>query len=183
MHPLVISGSSRTDGNTKCTIESFFGNDVPVVDLCTLNLSPYDYAYRNRHDDFLPLIYQTLSHDPLVFATPVYWYTMSAWMKIFFDRTTDLIYHHNALARHLKGKTALLLVASAGGKPTEFETPLVQTFNYLGMKYKGCWDHVYPLDKHSVHNEKEKERFTAQWPEIIASCTPQPQDQDRVPIS
>lgn len=168
MSPVVISGSSRTGGHTKCMIDNFLGKDIPVIELCALNLSPYDYSYGNADDDFLSLIHRVVSHDPLVFATPVYWYTMSAWMKIFWDRVTDLLYHHKDLAQHLKGKTAVLFVVSAGGKPKEFEAPLTQTFNYLGMVYKGCWDTLFPMERYSIHNEKEKERFLAQWPKILS---------------
>jgi len=171
MIPLVISGSSRTDGNTKTTIQHFLGEDAPIIDLCTLKLSPYDYMYRNHGDDFIPLVHQILSRDLIVFATPVYWYTMSAWMKIFWDRVTDLMYHHKDLARQLKGKTTLIFVDSCGGKPEGFESPLVQTFAYLGMHYQGCFDLIYPFDKHVGHNDKETERFLKQWPGILASCS------------
>ena len=170
MIPLVISGSSRTDGNTKSTIHHFLGDDVPIIDLCTLKLSPYDYLYRNHGDDFIPLVHQILSYELIVFATPVYWYTMSAWMKIFWDRVTDLMYHHKDLARQLKSKRALILVDSCTGKPDGFELPLIHTFAYLGMPYQGCFDLIYPLEKHAAHNEQETERFSQQWPEILASC-------------
>ena len=149
-------------------VHTFLGKGIPIIDLCALNLSPYDYSYSNAADDFLSLIHRVVSHDPLVFATPVYWYTMSSWMKIFWDRITDLLYHHKDLVQQLKGKRALLFVVSAGGKPQEFEAPLIKTFNYLGMVYKGCWDTVYPTGRHSIHNDKERESFLEQWTKILS---------------
>ncbi len=43
-------------------------------------------------------------YDVLIFATPVYWYSMSGIMKVFFDRITDLLTIKKDIGRKLKGK-------------------------------------------------------------------------------
>ena len=43
-----------------------------------------------QNDDMTNLIEKVLSSDVIVFATPVYFYTMSAQMKVFIDRLTPI---------------------------------------------------------------------------------------------
>ncbi len=45
--------------------------------------------YGNREDDFMKVV-DLILRDRLIFATPVYWYSMNSTMKVFFDRLTDL---------------------------------------------------------------------------------------------
>ena len=83
-NPIIIVGSSRSSGNTRKAVDLIIGNSsIPIIDLKTLNKSIYDYEHQNKNDDFLPLIEGIMGQDLLVLATPVYWYTMSATMKIF----------------------------------------------------------------------------------------------------
>jgi multimeric flavodoxin WrbA len=160
--PLVICGSAHKEGNTMHTIQDILG-DVPMVHLCELNIGPYHYESAHEEDDFLPLIRLLVNHNPLVFATPVYWYSMSGRMKTFWDRITDLLYHHKELSNQLQGKTAAVVVSSSGGKPDGFEMPLEKTFAYLKMNYAGCWDYIFPMEKHRAHNEWQKSLALAQW--------------------
>src|SRR5687768_1128766 len=88
---VVILGTSRQDGNTRLAVEKVLAQrPVEVVDLSRLELSAYDYAHRNSVDGFIPLIESVASKALWILATPVYWYTMSAQMKIFVDRLSDL---------------------------------------------------------------------------------------------
>lgn len=91
-NPIIILGSSRSDGDTLQAIKAVTKErTVPIIDLKNLNISPYDYAYENKHDDFITLAEKMVQHNPIVLATPVYWYTMSALMKTFIDRWSDLL--------------------------------------------------------------------------------------------
>jgi multimeric flavodoxin WrbA len=108
-----------------------------------------------------------MNHNPLIFATPVYWYSMSGRMKTFWDRVTDLFYHHKELSQGLRGKTAMVIASSSGGKPDGFEMPLEKTFAYLKMDYMGCWDYIFPLDAHTEHNQKQKALAGAQWEILV----------------
>ena len=160
--PLVLCGSAHKEGNTTYTAQDILG-DVPVIHLCALNIGPYHYNSSEEGDDFLPLIHRLVQHNPLIFATPVYWYCMSGRMKTFWDRVTDLYAHHKDLLKQLEGKTAMVLVSSSGGKPEGFEMPLEKTFGYLKMHYGGCWDYIFPIEKHSDYNAQQKILALAEW--------------------
>jgi len=71
-----------------------------------------------------------------ILATPVYWYTMSAQMKVFIDRLTDLITLRKDLGRMLHGKSlAVIASGSDACLPEGFEFPFRLTCEYLRMKY------------------------------------------------
>ena len=160
--PLVVCGSAHKEGNTTHTVQDIFG-DVTMVHLCEMNIGPYHYESAHEEDDFLPLIRRLINHNPVVFATPVYWYCMSGRMKTFWDRVTDLLYHHKDLSQQLQGKTAAVIASSSGGKPAGFEMPLEKTFDYLNMDYAGCWDYIFPVDKNRDHNQHQKSLALAEW--------------------
>jgi multimeric flavodoxin WrbA len=164
-HPLVISGSAHVQGNTKKAVELLLA-DLPTLFLCEQKIAHYSYTSSHEEDDFLPTIRHILDHDPLIFATPVYWYAMGGHMKVFWDRVTDLYAHHKDLLQKLKGKTAMIVVSSGGHKPQGFEMPLEKTFAYLHMNYAGCWDQVFPLEANTAHNQEQKILAMAGWAKV-----------------
>lgn len=92
---------------------------------------------RNDHDDFIKIALKMAEADHIVFATPVYWYTMSARLKIFFDRLTDLLYNHKELGKSLKGKkTYLIASGSDPNLPEGFEVPFRNTSEYFHMTFE-----------------------------------------------
>jgi multimeric flavodoxin WrbA len=138
MSHIVILGSSRSFGNTRKAVNEIIGEcEIPVVDLNKLDIKPYDYEYRNHSDDFMPLVERIIEFETIVLATPVYWYTMSATMKIFIDRISDLLDIRKDLGRKLRGKK-LFVIASVGTTlPKGFEDAFEQTCQYLGIEYLG----------------------------------------------
>ena len=91
-NPIIIFGSSRSFGETRKAVETIIDNNqIPLVDLLTLNIGIYDYEHSNKNDDFIPLMERVIEHDLIILATPVYWYSVSTHMKIFIDRITDLV--------------------------------------------------------------------------------------------
>ena len=93
MKKVVIVGSSRNDGDTSNLISVLIEkSEWDLINLNDYNFSYYDYNHENRNDDYLGLMRQIIEkYDTLIFATPVYWYSMSGIMKVFFDRITDLL--------------------------------------------------------------------------------------------
>ncbi|UOQ77922.1 NAD(P)H-dependent oxidoreductase [Hymenobacter sp. 5516J-16] len=90
--PLVILGSARSDGDTRRLVSQVLTN-VPhqLIDLQQWPVAPYNYPQEYpAQDTFLALADLLLHHPVVVFATPVYWYSMSGSMKDFFDRLTEL---------------------------------------------------------------------------------------------
>ena len=138
--PIVILGSSRSFGNTQKAVQLIIGGnqDIPIIDLKSLNITPYDYTHRNKNDDCLPLMEQALSHSLLILATPIYWYTMSAHMKIFIDRLSDFLSIRKDIGRKLRGKNLFVIASFETSLPKNFEDPFSHTCEYLGINYQGC---------------------------------------------
>ncbi len=140
MKSVVLLGSARDKGNTFTVIEylaKFLAFDV--IDLKKKNIGHYDYEHKNQADDFLPIIRQiTDNYDRIIIATPVYWYSMSSHMKVFFDRITDCLTIEKEMGRKLRGKSMVSLSCSNGDDlPSYFENPFRDTAGYLGMTYEG----------------------------------------------
>jgi len=136
----IISGSSREEGSTLKTVELLLDeNTAKHVCLIEKNIAYYDYQYKNQDDDFMSIVDNMIEAKRIVFATPVYWYAMSAPMKTFFDRLSDLLELDKERGRALKGRQVFLL---ANGKtdltlPDGFEVPFARTSEYFDMDYKG----------------------------------------------
>lgn len=140
MKSIIIQGSSRSDGNTaKVAALLSESLDAELVHLADLDIGHYEYDYRNKDDDFLPLMRRMADEfDLFVFATPVYWYSMSGKMKAFMDRLSDCIRIDKETGRKLRGKSMAAL--SNSGDQTEYPS-LFRAFElsagYLGMNYNG----------------------------------------------
>ncbi len=138
MKAIIVLGSARSFGHTRKAVDQAFkGLDIPLIDLNTKVIKPYDYAYQNQEDDFIPLIETILPYELLILATPVYWYSMSAPMKTFIDRFSDLLAIRKDLGRQLRGKKLFVVSTFDTSYPRGFEDTFEQTCTYLGMSYLG----------------------------------------------
>lgn len=156
MKTAIILGSARKQGNTQALVQSIAPLwQAEVFDLSDYDISVYDYAHNNRHDDFLPLIEHLLHFEHWVFASPLYWYTVSAQMKIFLDRLSDLLTIEKTLGRALRGKFASVL--STGEAPTLddcFGDMMIKTFDYLGFSYLSTL-YCHCPERFSLHDHQE----------------------------
>ena len=137
---IVIQGSSRTKGNTR-TVSDFLvaQSGAGFIDLWAHSLKEFTYEGAGN-DDFEQIICELVQHEILVFVTPVYWYSMSARMKIFFDRITDLLKWNKELGRKLKGKKMFVLSSSMhDDAPVHFQYPFEMSAAYLGINFMGHW--------------------------------------------
>jgi len=137
---LIILGSSRSRGDTYQMVDYLMQNgNFDLLDLNTKKISYYDYDYKNQDDDFVPTMKNIVAkYDTLIFATPVYWYSMSAVMKTFFDRISDLLRIHKPIGRQLRGKKmAMLSCSNEDDRVAHFEMPFVESASYLGMEFLG----------------------------------------------
>lgn len=135
---LVITGSSRHHSDTRKFAEHVFAETAhTLMDLQDYHLEEYKYdAKYSSADQFNEVMEQILSHGIIVFCTPVYWYAMSARMKILFDRFTDCITIDKDQGRKLRGrKVAMLAVGTDSEIPEGFEIPFSRTAGYLGMEF------------------------------------------------
>ena len=138
---VVILGSSRSNGNTRKIINylNTLDTHIDIVDLNNYNIGYYDYKFKNYNDDFFELFKSLLTYNTLVFATPIYWYTMSAQLKTFLDRISDALKgEKKEFGRQLRGK--YLAVISCGSDDEIFDgftMPFIESAKYLGMNYIG----------------------------------------------
>lgn len=151
---VIIVGSSRSNGNTSKIVSKISTQiNADVIDLRNYNISYYDYENKNIDDDFLSLMKSIIEkYDTLIFATPVYWYTMSGIMKVFFDRFSDLIRIEKELGRKLRGKNMFVISNSDDDSlDYDFYLPFRLSANYLGITYLGEKHLSYETIKDQEH--------------------------------
>lgn len=137
---ILLLGSSRSNGDTRKICDFIIGKTgLDLVDLNEVEMSYYDYEHRNAADDFLPLMENIAeNYERIIFATPIYWYSMSAVMKTFFDRISDLLTIRKELGRKLRGKSMGLISCSGDDDVDyDFEMPFRLSAKYLGLTYLG----------------------------------------------
>ena len=149
---VIIQGSSKSNGNTNTVINYLNKNsDFDIIDLKTKIIGAFEYDFSNANDDFIPLMETIIEkYDTIIFATPVYWYSMSGTLKHFFDRLSDLLHYKKELGRQLRGKS-MAMISNSGANDLKdgFTMPFIESANYLGMNYIG--------DTHAWFTEDGKE--------------------------
>lgn len=99
MNILLLNGSPRHRGNTRAALQTMKavlegGNTVEFLDVCNMKLSgccACDGCKRNgghcvRPDDSDAVIQKIAQADAVIFGTPVYWWGMSAQLKMVVDK-------------------------------------------------------------------------------------------------
>ena len=139
MRPLVILGSARPDGEPRRAVDiAFPAGSADLLILPDFIIGGYDYKHRNTTDAFSSIAEAMTSVDRIVFATPVYWYAMSAPLKFFFDRLTDLTENLKSQGKALASKQVWVVVAvTEETLPEGFEVPFRRTSEYFDMNYRG----------------------------------------------
>jgi len=133
---IIINSTHNKDGNTSQLIKKLYPNSksIKLIDY-KIELYNYDEKYSDS-DEFLSIISEVINYDKIIFATPVYWYSMSSLMKIFFDRITDLIGTQEELGRKLMGKKIEVITTSNGNNLGDnFFLPFKETADYLHLEY------------------------------------------------
>jgi multimeric flavodoxin WrbA len=140
MRPLVILGSARPDGETRKAVDiAFPAGSADLLILPDFIIGGYDYKHRNTADAFSSIAEAMTSVDRIVFATPVYWYAMSAPLKFFFDRLTDLTENLKSQGKALTGKQIWTIATGTDAElPQGFEVPFRRTAEYFAMTWRGA---------------------------------------------
>ena len=125
MYILAIVGSPRLDGNTTYLVDQALrqatelGARTEKIILSEYKVSPC-LGHKNcsefdscvQQDDGRGILQKFCEADGIILATPVYYYDVSAWMKIFIDRNYFL-YRHGGKCR---AKTiGIIVVAGSAG--------------------------------------------------------------------
>lgn len=145
----LVIGTSRPDGNTWKVLRAANAKlALPIFDLATLRISPFDYNFRNLDDDFIPTIEKLVEFDTVGLVSPVYWYSVSAQMKAFIDRFSDLLGPRKDLGRKLRGKKLFLMANGSTDTaiPQSMEQMVKLTSEYLGIQYIGSHYSLIPED-------------------------------------
>ncbi len=152
----LINASSRPEGNCK-HIENLLKEHLPINSffLNDYQIGFFDYNNQNKNDDFLPFLEQLLDYQIWILLTPVYWYTMSAQMKIFLDRFSDILKWKREWLINLKDTR--WFVISCGSESIEipgYFNPFRLSASYLNIDYLGdthVWkDNYLPWDKEVI---------------------------------
>lgn len=148
MQPLCIFGSSRPNGNSELLAERVI-QGIPA-DRIYLRDAQLPHIVDRRHDpdgfgpvsqEIEPLYRALLSHDPLVFVTPLYWYGMSGLMKDFIDLWSHVSRDPRFNFKEaMRGKEAYVVIVGGTGA-RRLALPLVQQFglifDFVGATYAG----------------------------------------------
>ncbi|MBQ4820178.1 NAD(P)H-dependent oxidoreductase [Aquimarina sp. MMG016] len=137
---IIIQASSRSNGDTSKVVAYLKDmTGFEFVDLNQKEIGHYDYDFKNVDDDFNFLFKGLVqNYDTIVFATPIYWYTMSGLMKVFLDRISDFLKNEKDYGRMLRGKNmAVVSCSNDNDLPDKFNLPFSRSADYLGMNYAG----------------------------------------------
>lgn len=173
---LALLGSPRKQGNTDIMADAVLagaaeaGAGVAKVCLDDYHVRPIGEVADNsrmrddprKDDDFPALLVRFIEADIVVWATPVYWFGLSAQSKCFLDRLSSYFNHPDYVDR-FRGKGHL--VVCAFGRPEQehgdwVTGPMRATVERLKGHYLGdvCAESVY---------EKGKVRGR---PEVLEAC-------------
>lgn len=162
---LIINASHRSEGSTYILkeefVNNFIGEDIEIDELYLSDMNLEYFNYDNEYlkeDQFDEIKEGLFSADLIVFASPIYWYSMPAKLKTVFDRFNS-IYASGEIDK-LKGKKVVLLYTYGGIDSEVFKQPFIETSKYLKMDYLGSFGakSVFPKgikEKESLDKIKE----------------------------
>lgn len=145
----VIYGGNRPNGNTELLtdlvikgvkVEKIYLGDFHIVPI--MDMRHEEIGFQDSKDDYYTVINRILPHDTILFATPIYWYSMTGIMKNFIDRWSQML--RDANYPDFKGKMAskkAYVIAVGGDSPTIKGLPMIQQFQYIfdfvGVNFAG----------------------------------------------
>ena len=164
MSIVVIYGSTRQHGNTeKLTEQVIDGLDVEKIYLRDFTIQPIDdrrhteEGFSDVDDDYSMLVEKMMKHDTFIFATPIYWYSMTGTMKNFIDRWSHTMRDKKFPGfQDQLGTKKAYVVAVGGDNPSIKGLPLIQQFNYI-FQYMGISFEGYVLGKASRPGDIEQD--------------------------
>lgn len=153
---IVLSASPKIDGNTAALVSWFAdgarlrGSYVEIVNTAGLKYKTNgctscracqrsDVYECVINDEAKPVLARMASVDVIVMATPLYFWSASAQLKLILDRMFSLYKwdnEKNTCETPLKGKTLVLMASSYDPEGLDIlEKPFIEIAKYSGMKY------------------------------------------------
>ena len=157
MNVLLLEASPRRKGSTAALARAFvegLGSAAQVRDvfLHDLHIRPCSACdscrtrggiYCAFDDDMQPLYPEFLRADLVVMATPVYWWSISAQLKLFIDRLYGL--NSEKHPERFRGKRLAVLMAHGDAKPCSGARIALRMFReivqYTGMNLVGALEY------------------------------------------
>ena len=156
---VIIQASSRSNGNT-FKIVSYLKEQTgfDCIDLCEYEINHFNYDFKHAADDFSALFKKIVqNYDVIIFATPIYWYTMSGLLKVFLDRISDFFFTEKKYGKLLNGKQMATISCGSSSEIFEgFTMPFIQTAKYLKMEYLG---HLHTWTAENELSDKTKDNI------------------------
>ncbi|MCI1983071.1 MAG: flavodoxin family protein [Oscillospiraceae bacterium] len=148
MNILVISGSPRRGGNTEIMAEAFAkgaresGNTVAIEKMSSLTVAPCldcEYCFSHdgvcvQHDGMTEILKAFDQADMVVFASPIYWFNVTAQIKAVIDR----LYARAQKGMH-PSSSALLLDSGSPGVFGGAVAAYKDTVKYLHWSDRGIY--------------------------------------------
>ena len=150
MNTLILQGSPRKDGNTAALLNNFIEGlmesknaSIARYDLVDLEIHPCTACDMCRTDDELYCKYNDgmqsiykdfINSDLLVLATPIYWWSVSSFLKLVIDRLYGLNPEKNP--EFFKNKKLILIMSYYDQDPNSGANLVVEMFQEI-TKYTG----------------------------------------------
>lgn len=136
-----LFGSSRNNGNSKVILDYLLkGTDHHFYNLYEANI---EKVIDSRHiknstniyehnDDYSKILNSVMTSDTVIFSTPLYWYSMSASLKLFIDRWTESLRNkHLGEFKNEMSKKKYIVIIVGGDNPIIKSKPLIEQFGYI----------------------------------------------------
>ncbi|WP_010095173.1 flavodoxin family protein [Ornithinibacillus scapharcae] len=148
MSIMIIYGGTRENGNTEVLTETAVeGLNVERIHLKDYTILPIEDlrhsvdGFHKVNDDYYSIINQMEKHDIIIFATPIYWYSMSGLMKNFIDRWSQTLKESNGDFKKKMATKKAYVIAVGGDEPQIKGLPMIQQFYYIfdfvGVSFEG----------------------------------------------
>ncbi|MFJ8088985.1 flavodoxin family protein [Lysinibacillus sp. NPDC095746] len=139
MNITAFIGSSRAGSNSEqLTNYVLNGINHVKIDLKNLTIEPINDLRHDHNgfqfvdDDYDQIIHAFLTSDLVIFATPIYWYSMSGIMKNMVDRLSHAIRDERFPQLKEKLQTTEAIVLAVGGDDPYIKgLPMIQQFQYI----------------------------------------------------
>jgi len=152
---LALLASPREGGNTEILLNRVIegiteeNGVVETVNLCKLPVKPIEDCDKcdengactvKKPDNYENVIQKFIEADCVLFASPTYWYGVSAQMKAFIDRWSCAMKMIPGFKKKIRGKKVAVITVHGEDNPavTKFLfNQMQQSFQYLGLDFIG----------------------------------------------
>ncbi|QKS73333.1 flavodoxin family protein [Paenalkalicoccus suaedae] len=163
---MALLGSARRGGNTEYLVDrALEGIVCKKVHLLDYEINPIvdqrhtAGGFEEVDDDYEALFKEFMEQDIILFATPLYWFGMSAQMKLFFDRWSQYMRDDRyQFAERMKQKKAYVIITGENPPPKTAALPLVQQFQYI-CEYTGMEFVDYIIGKANKPTEIQEDSY------------------------